>query len=125
MRFWGIVWIVVIAIVGAFSLMNWRALMAPVALDFIIAQVTAPLGIAMLGAMVVLTLLYLFFLVWLETKALLRIGRAGGAGDPKAMSDVNARLEHVEQVLTDDVSRAIDALTAQVDRLERQISRSE
>jgi hypothetical protein len=122
MRFWVIVWIAVIAVVGTFSLVNWRALLTPVALDFVIAQVTAPLGVTMLGAMVILTLLFLFFLVWLETKALLRIGPAGGRAEARELSDVNARLGHVEQVLKEEVTRAIDALTAQVDRLERHVN---
>ena len=43
-------WIPLWIAVGAFSVVNWHVLMAPVGLDFIVAQVTAPLGVAMLGA---------------------------------------------------------------------------
>lgn len=117
MSLWITLWIAVVAAVGAFSVVNWHVLMAPVALDFIVAQVTAPLGVAMLGAMAVLTLLYLLFLVWLETKALLQIGRSGSRAETEgSMRDVVARLEHVEQALKDEVGRVSDLLTAHVDR---------
>src|SRR3970282_780147 len=109
MRLWVTLWVAVAAMLGVFSIVNWQALMAPVALDFIVAQVTAPLGVAMLGAIAVLTLLYLLFLVWLETKALLQIGRSGpGAETDGSMRNVVARLEHLEQALRDEVGRLSD-----------------
>lgn len=123
MRLWVMLWIVVVAAVGAFSVVNWQVLMAPVALDFIVAQVTAPLGVAMLGAIAVLTLLYLLFLVWLETKALLQIGRSGPRAETDgSMRNVVARLEHLEQALRDEVGRLSDMLTAQVNRPEPHIN---
>ena len=125
MRLWVTLWVAVVAMLGVFSIVNWQALMAPVALDFIMAQVTAPLGVAMLGAVAVLTLLYLLFLVWLETKALLQFGRADSRAETeRSMRDIVARLETVEQALKDDVGRVSDLLTAQVNRPEPHVKRA-
>jgi len=125
MRLWVTLWVAVVAMLGVFSIVNWQALMAPVALDFIVAQVTAPLGVAMLGAVAVLTLLYLLFLVWLETKALLQFGRADSRAETeRSMRDIVARLEHVEQALKDEVGRVSDLLTAQVNRTEPHVKRA-
>ena len=117
--------VAVVAMLGVFSIVNWQALMAPVALDLIVAKVTAPLGVAMLGAVAVLTLLYLLFLVWLETKALLQFGRADSRAETeRSMRDIVARLEHVEQALKDEVGRVSDLLTAQVNRTEPHVKRA-
>ena len=125
MRLWVTLWVAVVAMLGVFSIVNWQALMAPVALDFIVAQVAAPLGVAMLGAVAVLTLLYLLFLVWLETKALLQFGRADSRAETeRSMRDIVARLEHVEQALKDEVGRVSDLLTAQVNRPEPHVKRA-
>jgi len=125
MRLWVTLWVAVVAMLGVFSIVNWQALMAPVALDFIVAQVTAPLGVAMLGAVAVLTLLYLLFLVWLETKALLQFGRADSRAETeRSMRDIVARLEHVEQALKDEVGRVSDLLPAQVNRPEPHVKRA-
>ena len=125
MRLWVTLWVAVAAMLGVFSIVNWQALMAPVALDFIVAQVAAPLGVAMLGAVAVLTLLYLLFLVWLETKALLQFGRADSRAETeRSMRDIVARLEHVEQALKDEVGRVSDLLTAQVNRPEPHVKRA-
>jgi len=125
MRLWVTLWVAVVAMLGVFSIVNWQALMAPVALDLIVAKVTAPLGVAMLGAVAVLTLLYLLFLVWLETKALLQFGRADSRAETeRSMRDIVARLEHVEQALKDEVGRVSDLLTAQVNRPEPHVKRA-
>ena len=125
MRLWVTLWVAVVAMLGVFSIVNWQALMAPVALDLIVAKVTAPLGVAMLGAVAVLTLLYLLFLVWLETKALLQFGRADSRAETeRSMRDIVARLEHVEQALKDEVGRVSDLLTAQVNRTEPHVKRA-
>ena len=125
MRLWVTLWVAVVAMLGVFSIVNWQALMAPVALDFIVAQATAPFGVAMLGAVAVLTLLYLLFLVWLETKALLQFGRADSRAETeRSMRDIVARLEHVEQALKDEVGRVSDLLTAQVNGPEPHVKRA-
>lgn len=69
MRIWAIVLVLVVAIVAAFAVANWAALAAPTSINLVLAEVTAPLGLTMLGGVMGLTLLFLLFVVRLETKA--------------------------------------------------------
>jgi uncharacterized integral membrane protein len=48
-----------VALVAAFSLLNWSTLMAPAPLNLLVAQIQAPLGVVMLGLAGVLSLLFL------------------------------------------------------------------
>jgi len=149
MRFWVVFWLLVAAAVGTFSVVNWQVLTARTQIDLLVAQITAPLGLVMLGGMAALALLFLLFLVWLETKALIQIGRtsrqapvepsgamiaelrtelerhlSGLRGESsEAMRNIVARLEHMEQVVKDEVEHSRHALTAHVDRLEPHIKR--
>lgn len=137
MRIWTIVLVLVVAIVAAFAVANWAALAAPTSINLVLAEVTAPLGLTMLGAVLGLTLLFLLFVVWLETKALVGIGRAGRqshetAGLPigelrgelnrefsgfrtetsESMRTVIARLDTLERVVKDELERTNQALTS-------------
>lgn len=58
---------VVLLLVALFAALNWSAFMTPMSLSLLFATVEAPLGILMLGVIVLLTVLFLFFLVYVET----------------------------------------------------------
>jgi uncharacterized integral membrane protein len=94
MRFWMIVWSFVAVALGVFVVANWRVLSAQTALNLVVAQVTAPLGLVMIGAIVVMTLLYL---VLLETRALVQTSftrsPAGGEPSRRAISELRTDLE--------------------------------
>lgn len=150
MRLWVVLWLVFVAAGSVFTIVNWQVLTAQTAINLLVAQVTAPLGLVMLGAMAALTLLYLLFLLWVETKALIQIGRVNprAAAEPastpmtefrtdlerqlgelrtetaESTRNVIARLEHVEQVVKDEVDRASHTLMSHVDRLEPHVSRA-
>jgi hypothetical protein len=61
-----IVLIVVFVLIGLFALLNWSAIMAPTTLSMIVADIEAPLGLIMLGLMVLLTILFLTFIVIMQ-----------------------------------------------------------
>ena len=117
MRFWAAFWALIAVAVGGFTWINWQVLTARTAIDFGVAQISAPLGLVLLAAMAALTLFFLMFLVWIETTALVQIGRAKrqspGESSPATMDQfrqelertIIARLDHVEQVVKDEVAR--------------------
>lgn len=117
MRFWAVFWALIGTAIGAFTWANWQVLTARTAVDFGVAQFTAPLGLALLGAMAALALFFLLFLVWIETTALIQLGRANRRAtvEPAAATmdefrldlerSMSARLEQVEQVVKDAVTR--------------------
>ncbi len=70
--------LVLLAILGlclAFMLLNWAAIMTPTELNLAIAQVNAPLGLVMLGITALLTVLFLVYIVYLQTSVLLEARR--------------------------------------------------
>jgi hypothetical protein len=137
MRVWTIFWIFVVALLATFAFANWQLLSAPTTISLVVADVRVPLGLTLLGALVALGLLFLLFLVWLETKALLELGAlrrssAAGAGPPAGELHVElarelsglrretseltrtmiARLDGLEQVVKEDLERTSQTITS-------------
>lgn len=124
MRTWATVWVLVVAIVAAFAVANWAALVAPTAINLVLAEVTAPMGLTMLGAILGLMLLFLLFIVWLETKALVEIGRAGRplnqtAGLP--IGELRAELDREFSGLRAETSESMRTVITRLDTLERAV----
>jgi energy-coupling factor transporter transmembrane protein EcfT len=71
MRARTLVLLVVLTAIGVFAAVNWKAIVAPTTLSLVVADVQAPLGLIMLSITVLLTVLFLLFLVYLQTSALL------------------------------------------------------
>ena len=71
MRARTLVLLVILIAIGIFAAVNWKAIVAPTTLSLVVADVQAPLGLIMLGITVLLTVLFLLFLVYLQTSVLL------------------------------------------------------
>ncbi len=67
--------IVVLVLLGLFAGLNWPAFTAPATLNLLFAKVQAPLGLVMLGVVLVLTLLYVLFSLGVEASALIEVRR--------------------------------------------------
>ncbi len=122
MRIWTIFWALVVVVVAAFVVVNWEVLSTPATISVILADVTAPLGLTMLGAMVGLVLLFLLFLVWLETKTLLEMGRARPAPqEPTSppIGELRADLERQFSSLRAESQESMRSLIDRLDGLER------
>lgn len=63
--------LLILAIVAVFTLLNWAAFMTPTALTLGVAEVQAPLGLVMLGVVVLLTAVFLLYVVYLQTTLLM------------------------------------------------------
>jgi uncharacterized integral membrane protein len=68
--------LVILVALGIFAALNWAVFTAPTALNLVFARVEAPLGVVMLAITVAVTLLYVVFLVWFETAALMEARRS-------------------------------------------------
>lgn len=61
----------VLTTLAAFAALNWNAFNAPAQLSLGVTSVTAPLGLVMLGLTVLLTALFLVFILYLQASVLL------------------------------------------------------
>ena len=66
MNFRTILLIVVLGFIGVFAIINWPEIVAPTTLSLIVTDIQAPLGLVMLGLIVLLILLFLTFIVYLQ-----------------------------------------------------------
>lgn len=67
--------LIVLALIVLFALLNWSVFMAPTTLSLGITEVQAPFGLVMLGLMAFLTMLFLVFVVYLQSGVLLETRR--------------------------------------------------
>jgi len=103
------------AIVAALAALNWPALMAPAALNLVVATVSVPLGAVMLG--VSAALVALFSVAYLRTqigslletrKLLQEIQRVQGLADKAEAS----RVESLQQSISSEFRRLHERLNA-------------
>lgn len=75
MNFLGVVIMVALILLTAFSLANWSVLSAPATLSFIVFDIEGPLGVILLGAMLVLVGLFVLYALTLRTNMLMESRR--------------------------------------------------
>lgn len=75
MRFRTILLIVLLALVAIFAAVNWTAFTTPSTLSLIYTDFQAPLGLVMLGVVVVLTAFFLLYILALQTSVMLESRR--------------------------------------------------
>lgn len=61
---------VMLVLVALFAVLNWGAFMTPMSLTLLFANVEAPLGLVMLGVLALLTVLFLAYLLYIQTTVL-------------------------------------------------------
>jgi uncharacterized integral membrane protein len=64
-----------LAAVAIFTALNWNAFVTPTTLSLVFAKVEAPLGLVLLGFVAVLTLLFLIYVVYLQSSVLIESRR--------------------------------------------------
>lgn len=75
MRARSVVLAIILVGVGIFAALNWTVFTMPTPLHLVVTRTEAPLGVIMLAVTGAITLLYVVFLTWLETAALLESRR--------------------------------------------------
>ena len=121
-----------LAITAAFAALNWKAFTTPADLSLGVTSVNVPLGVVMLALLVVVTGLFLLFVVVLQTSALLETRRhLEELRDYRDLADQAeaSRFTELKMFLVGELNKqtnlTIDALNrtlARLDRLEGRLS---
>jgi len=112
--------IVVLVLIGVFSALNWSVLVAPTDLTLGFTAVRAPLGLIMLGLMVLLAAVFLIYIVVLQAAMLSESRRT--AKELKAQRELAdkaeaSRFDELRQLHSADIER----LLARIDQLDREL----
>ncbi|WP_449369851.1 LapA family protein [Thiomonas sp.] len=112
--------IVVLVLIAIFSALNWSVLMAPTDLSLGFTTAKAPLGLIMLGLIVVLAAVFLIYIVVLQAAMMSESRRV--AKELKAQRELAdkaeaSRFEELRQLHGND----LDRLLARIDQLDREL----
>lgn len=130
MNFLGAVILVAMLVIAVFTLANWSVLSAPATLSFIVFEVEGPLGVILLGAMLVLVALFVLYALTLRTNMLMESRRhnqelqaqrkLAETAEASRLSELRAQIEReFAQLRT-----AIGAIDGQMDRHEQSMKQS-
>jgi uncharacterized integral membrane protein len=107
--------ILIVLALGAlalFTVANWQAFTTPTTLSLIAATVEAPLGLILLGVVVLLTALFLIYVVYLQSSALLETRRHA--------RELQAQRELTEHAEISRINELRVSLESQLDALAKQ-----
>lgn len=123
--------IIVLGALAAFAALNWGALTTPATLSLGFTQVEAPLGLVLLGAAGTLTLLFLIYLVYSQSAALVESRRYARElqsqkeiaenAEASRFSQLQAFLETELSQLGDQSAELKTALFTRLEELDREL----
>ena len=123
--------IVLLGVLIAFTLLNWSAFMAPTTLSIAFTTVEAPLGLILLGIATLLTLLFLVYVVYLQSSTLLESRRYGrelqaqreiaDQAEASRLMQLRSFLEAELQKLANQTEEAKVGMLSRVDQLEKDL----
>jgi uncharacterized integral membrane protein len=123
--------ILVLVAIGGFSALNWNAFLTPTSLNLGLAEVQAPLGLIMLGALVMVAGVFMVYILYLQTTVLLDTRqhtkelqsnrKLADQAEASRFTELRGFLETElkRQLAQDAESRA--AVVARIDQLERDL----
>jgi uncharacterized integral membrane protein len=123
--------ILVLVAIGGFSALNWNAFLTPTSLNLGLAEVQAPLGLIMLGALVMVAAVFMVYILYLQTTVLLDTRqhtkelqsnrKLADQAEASRFTELRGFLEAElkRQLAQDAESRA--AVVARIDQLERDL----
>jgi type III secretory pathway component EscR len=117
-----------------FTAVNWSAFTTPTTLSVIFASVEAPLGLVLLGMLVLLAALFLVYVVYLQSSVLLETRRHTRELDSQRelaehaeisrLHDLRSFLESQLQILGKQTEQSKAELSARLDQLEGELRQS-
>lgn len=126
--------VLVLAAVGLFTAANWQAITTPTTLSLIFTEIEAPLGLFLIGMVIVLAALFLFYVVYLQSSVLWEGRRHARElhaqrelaehSETSRIHELRAFLEGQLNALTQGNEASRSELAARLDHLERDLRRS-
>ncbi len=120
--------LLVLAALALFAMENWNAFTATTTLSLIFATIEAPLGLILLGSVAVLTLLFLLYVVYLQSSVLFESRRhardlqaqreLAEQAEASRLSELRAYLEGELEKLAKETEQSTLDVTSRLDRLE-------
>ncbi|MDH3443518.1 MAG: LapA family protein [Deltaproteobacteria bacterium] len=120
--------LLVLGALALFALENWNAFTTPTSLSLIFATIEAPLGLILLGTVAVLTLLFLLYVVYLQSSVLFESRRhardlqaqreLAEHAESSRLSELRSYLESEMERLAKESEQSTMDVTSRMDRLE-------
>ena len=124
----------VLAALALFTAANWHAFTTPTTLSVIFATVEAPLGLVLLGMVVLLAALFLIYMVYLQSSVLFETRRhtrelhaqreLAEHAEISRIHELRSFLETQLQTLGKQTEQSKAELSARLDQLERDVRQS-
>lgn len=130
MNFLGIVILVVLLLLAVFSLANWSVLSSPATLSFIVFDVEGPLGVILLGAMLIVVGLFILYALALRTNMLIESRHHNQELQAQRKLAETAEASRLIELRTQierefvDVRATVRELSEQIDRNEQSVKQS-
>lgn len=121
--------LLILVVTGSFAAINWAAFTTPSTLSLLVANTTAPIGLIMLAAMVLLTIVFLVYVLAQQTSTLLMMRRH--LREQQADRDLvekaeGSRLIELRSVMATETLRSAEqaersqaAILSRIDEIER------
>jgi uncharacterized integral membrane protein len=126
--------VLVCTALAIFTAINWHAFTTPTTLSLIFATVEAPLGLILLGAIMLLSALFLIYVLYLQSSVLLETRRytreiqaqreLAERAEASRIHELRALLENQLHGITEQSEACKLELTARLDRVESELRRS-
>lgn len=115
MRISNVLFIVTAVVIAMFAMLNWNAITTPTVLDMGVADVQAPLGLVMLGLLILFVISAIVFALYAKTAGFFRerhLLREMQAAQNLAQSAEESRFTELRDIIADEV-KALDERNAE------------
>jgi uncharacterized integral membrane protein len=129
-----IVIVLALAALALFTAVNWNAFTTPTTLSVIFANVEAPLGLVLLGVVVLLAAMFLIYVVYLQSSVLLETRRHARQlhsqrelaenAEISRIQDLRAFIETQLTTFSQQAEWSRTEMSARLDRLENELRQS-
>jgi len=113
--------VLLLALLAMFVIVNWSAFMAPTTLSLLVGSIEAPLGLLMLMITALLGVVFLAYVVWLQTSVLLESRRQNRElATQRQLAEAAEASRFTE--LSAHIDQSINGLAAQIAELDDRLS---
>lgn len=126
-----VILIVILGAIALFAALNWPLFITPSTLSLGVTEVHAPLGIVMLSLMGLLTVVFLLFVVYLQTSVLLEARRharemqtqreLADKAEASRFTELRTYLDGEMQALRHSVDQSTNSLAAMIGELDDRV----